>query len=317
VAGRKVTAPTTVEVYDVTAAANDTATADLAGQFTAGNLIGSRTFTVAELTDSLQSRDTLLVPLDTAVVRQRVVSGERLRLGVRVVGEGASAQLRLYSRESGGLGPILRYDPAPAGVDSSALFVSTAPSSKTPADIPSVRSDLTDFTIVVTGATIVEPADALAVGGLPGKRSYLRFALPDTILRTSTVIRATLILHQRPDVPLDPTDTLYVSAYLGVAGVTVTDLQRAASLIDSNRKLIDSLRVVAGDSGRREIEIAPLVRVWRTQNPSKVPRAVILRAPTEGALPAEARFWSNEAPLDSLRPRLRITYTPRIEFGLP
>ena len=314
VAGRKVSAPVTISVYNVGGAADDTSTADLAAQFAGGNLLGSRTFTVAELTDSALFRDTLNVPLDTAAVRAAVVGGTRFRVGVQVTST-ESAQLRFYSRDWGtARGPALRYDPAPAGMDSSALLVSTATSSRTPADIDLRRTELADFMIVVA-APAAPPADVLAVGGIPGRRTYLRFALPDSIVENATVIRATLFLYQRGDVPIDPSDTLYVVPHFGVAGTAVTDIQRAASLIGS--AVADSIRVVAGETGVRAIELAPAIRVWRAQNRSEIPRAVVLRANNEGALPVQARFYSTQAAADSLRPRLRITYTPRIEFGLP
>jgi hypothetical protein len=45
-------------------------------------------------------------------------------------------------------------------------------------------------------------------------------------------------------------------------------------------------------------------------------RALVLRAAAEGAQAGEIRFYSNEARAD-LRPRLRISYIPRVQFGIP
>ena len=45
-------------------------------------------------------------------------------------------------------------------------------------------------------------------------------------------------------------------------------------------------------------------------------RALVLRSAFEGAEIGEIRFFSREAPA-ALRPRLRLSYIPRTEFGLP
>jgi hypothetical protein len=61
--------------------------------------------------------------------------------------------------------------------------------------------------------------------------------------------------------------------------------------------------------------VVNLVRAWRSL-PSNTPRALVLRAALEGAQAAEVRFYSIEAPA-GLRPRLRLSYVPRTNFGLP
>ena len=78
---------------------------------------------------------------------------------------------------------------------------------------------------------------------------------------------------------------------------------------------LDSLLVFPSDSGAKTLNVLGVIRNW-TALPASVYRALIFRSSHEGSEPAEARFFSNEAPL-SLRPRLRITYLPRVDRALP
>jgi hypothetical protein len=50
--------------------------------------------------------------------------------------------------------------------------------------------------------------------------------------------------------------------------------------------------------------------------PRGTQRALVLRADAEGLQASAVRFYSVEAPA-GLRPRLRLSYVPRTNFGLP
>ena len=102
-----------------------------------------------------------------------------------------------------------------------------------------------------------------------------------------------------------------------VASPSLTDLFTAAQFIGSPTAFrLDTLRLAARDSGRRDIEIVNLVRTWRVLTTTKTSRSVVLRSPGEGESGAELDFFSIDAPA-SLRPSLRLTYVPRRGFGLP
>jgi hypothetical protein len=85
----------TVEVYDVTAATPDTATAALLAQMTPANRIGTRAFAKGD------NPDTVRVLLDTARVRARMIDDKRLRVALRMTTP-TSAQLRFLSANDGG-----------------------------------------------------------------------------------------------------------------------------------------------------------------------------------------------------------------------
>ena len=308
-AGTPATAPVTIEAYDVdTATASDTSGTVLQALFRPDRLLGSRTFTRAELLDSIR------IPLTNAAVAARVASPGRLRIGLRVRST-ASAQVRIYSSVAGTgtLGARLTYD---AAGDTAYRPLFVAPQSTKPAVTPVVERGYSDYTLVARGTPAVAGTD-IVVGGVPSRRAYLRFNVPSRFVDSSTVVRATLLLTQRPSGGADPRDSLTLLPEVVVAGESITDLSRAVLLTAPGDVLlgIDTLRVAAADSGQRSISVVGLVRLWSAQ-PTGSTRALVLRPSMEGAQPGEIRFFSNEARAD-LRPRLRISYIPRVQFGIP
>ena len=301
--------PITVELYDVDVnAGEDTSVAALLPTFTAARLLGSATF------DSARTGDTLVVPLmaDKLLAKIQVQDAalRRLRVGVRVVAP-ASAHVRVFSsNHPRNAPPQILFRPSPA---TTVPTVQLGTLSKTPLLLPLIAHDLRDFQLIAL-APPAEPLNVLRVGGIPGTRAYLRFAIPAEILDSSTVVRAQLLLTQRPNRGgVDALDTAAVQPFAVSAGNVVTDLSRALLFLSF---ALDSVRLVPADSMERGFEIITLVRSWRGTTAAKTPRVVALRATTEGSTPWEVDFFSNEAP-DAVRPRLRITYVPRPAPGIP
>jgi hypothetical protein len=155
------------------------------------------------------------------------------------------------------------------------------------------------------------------VGGVPSRRAFLRFDIPSRIIDSSTVLRATLLLTQRPNRTIDVKDSVLVVPHLVVAGDEVTDVTRAAVLLSPFA--LDSLVIAPGDSGLREIEIVAALRTWAASGTGtlKPQRAVVLRSSREAFSPFEALFFSRDATDASVRPRLRVSYALRTSFGIP
>jgi hypothetical protein len=152
---------------------------------------------------------------------------------------------------------------------------------------------------------------------LPARRTYLRFDIPPAILDSSNVVRATLILTQLPNPAAPaPTDSIGLGHFGVVAGAAVTDLSRALAFL---QRIIntDTIAIAAADSGDRTFEMIDWVRSWRGTKPEKTPRAIALVSTKEDELPRLADFFSTEAADPSVRPRLRLTYLPRVEGPLP
>jgi hypothetical protein len=304
--GTKATQPVTVEVYDVDTAVVDTAVSVGLALFRPDRLIGSRTYAVTEL------KDTLRVPLqnDRVLAKLRGPAPRRLRLGFKVQ-SAASAQIRIRSREGGGT-PTLSYDPSP---DTAVKSFQISETSLTPADNPTLKSDLTDYQLVAVSQAI-GAGNLLGVGGLPAQRAYIRFDIPTRLIDSATVVRATLVLTQLPASSVDAKDTLTVYPQVVRAAQSLTDVGRSAGILNLPGLEIDSLRLVPSDGGERTIEMVGALREWKAVGTTTLQRAIVLRSSTEGASAPAVLFYSSDA-APALRPRLRITFINRVEFGVP
>ncbi len=302
--GTKVTAPIRIDLYDVDTVAVDTALTALLPLFRADRLLGGSTL------DTSVVRDSIRVFFDNAKLLAKITAGARLRVGLRITSP-AGAIVSLGASD-GSLPAQLFYDPAPADTAIGALTVNLR--STTPTNDTRLQFDLADY-VVIAKAPPGPPPGVLSVGGLPARRTFLRFIIPSLILDSSTVLRATLLLNQLPALSADPRDSVLILPQPVLAGEEVTDLSRAAALLSSIP--IDTLRVAPGDSGPRQLEMVAAVRQWAAFGATFRPqRAIVLRSSVEGVGAFEALFSSNEA-APALRPRLRISYSRTTSFGIP
>jgi hypothetical protein len=189
--------------------------------------------------------------------------------------------------------------------------------SKTPANDP-IANVYAMYPIVVAGALPIPPSPVLAVGGVNGARAFLRFDVPQILVDSVQVIRASLLLNQvQSRVAASAADTIAILVSPILAGAQLTDVGTIASFAGSPAQLgLDSVRLAPKDAGLRSIELVRLFQAWSAVGAENSIRAIVLRAKQEAASAAELNFSSSEAPVD-LRPRLRITYVPRRGFGLP
>jgi hypothetical protein len=297
--------PFTIEAYDVDTTANDTSTAAVVALFRPDRFISSQDFARTDL------KDTTKYYISNAVVLAKLQAGAPLRVGLRVTGA-TSAQISIFSAE-GGRTPILFFRATPDTVTKPLV---TIPFSRTPTTDAIVASHLTDYTVVVKGPPPAS-SSVLAVGGLPTRRTYMRFVIPSNIIDSSTVVRATLLLNQISNPALDPTDTVLIVPQLVVAGRAVTDPTKAAQIIADLSG--DTVKVKPGNSGQTNVELARALAAWHLQSPDSLPRAIVLKTVTEGTSisPLEIRFSSIEDGVAALRPRLRISYTSRVPLRIP
>jgi hypothetical protein len=306
-------APITVSIYDVDTGnldslATDTAVAQLEPLFSPDRLLGSQTYDP----DSVHV-DSLRVPISNDSLLAHIKSGQRLRLGVQVTGSNR-AQLRVGASNNY-LPAEIQFKPAAHGDTAGVEPLYVQPSSQTPKGSPLVN-DLVDYLIVVRGTTNAS-VPVLAVGGLPGRRVYIRFNLPSKIVDSSTVVRATLELNQIPN-PISPDahDTATVWPQAILASAVVTDLSKALRILSSVGGVgLDTLeRFAPADSGLRQFEMVQLVRAWHTALTATDPRALAMRAEFEGSSGALYWFTASSGPA-ALRPRVKITYAPQISAG--
>jgi hypothetical protein len=299
------TAPITIEAYNVDTTGTDTVAAVLASLFRPSRLIGSKTFAPESLTDTLR------IPISTDTVLDRVRSGTKLRVGLRLVSS-EGFNLQIGTVQSGT--PVqLRIV---ASKDTAATPVLVSPLSTTPTDASFLAGQLSDYTIVVRGANSTS-AGLLGVGGVPSRRVYFKLSIPSHIVDSTSIVRASLELTQTPNRRLNPRDSIFVFPSPIVASPTVTDIKTALQFLGGAADLgLDSLKLAPGDSGVRSFQIVELVRRWRLADTTLTPRTLALRAGTEGQAPQEINFFSSRAG-DAVRPRLRLTYAPQTQSGLP
>lgn len=293
-----------VEAYDVDSAlVADTVPATLLPLFRPDRLLGTEFVSPVSVPDSI-----VRIALDPAAVMKKITDKAPLRIGLRVR-DGTNGQVRFLSQQGGG-SPSLRLR---VTRDTAVQPLTVALRSNTPAASAVPSGQLADYAFIARGPAPA-PAGTISVGGLTGDRAYLRFDVPRRIADSTNVVRATLELVQLPYRGPDARDTTSLVAYMTLGASTITDIRRVITLIGASSP--DTLRLVTGDSGRRQLELAGLVRQWRRAGVDPSSRSIVLRVPTEQERPSQLRFWSRSAPTQ-LRPRLRLTYVPRTTYGLP
>jgi hypothetical protein len=295
--------PYDIDAFDVDTTANDTSSAAILALFRPDRLISTQHLVRADL------KDTVRYYISNAALLAKIQAGARLRVGLRVT-SATSTQIRIGSAE-GGVTPLLYFRATP---DTTTHPLSVSPVSTTPSTDKIAASHLTDYTVIAKGPPPAPPG-VLAIGGWPPRRVYIRFDIPASIVDSTTIVRATLLLNQVPNPVLDPTDTVFILPQLVLAGPAVTDPTRAAQVVADISS--DTAKVRPGNAGLKTIEIAHAFAIWRTQKPDTLPRAIILKSVNEGNTPLEVRFSSVKDVSAVLRPRLRISYTPRVPLRIP
>jgi len=305
----------TIEAYNVDSMPpdsvtipTDTVASVIATLFRPGRLLASRTFAPESLLD------TLMIPLPTDSVLDRVVNGKKLRVGFRLVTPpGQGYDLKILTTTVG-LPVTLRIV---ASTDTGAHPVVVTPLSNTPRDQSFLAGPLADYSIVLQGGSSTAATDVIAVGGVPSRRSLLRFDVPSHIVDSTTIVRASLLLTQKPNRGISSRDSIFVFPAAILAQSSVHDARTVLQFVSAIGMYgLDSLAMAPADSGERAFEVVNIVRTWRGQSTDVSPRALALRSNGEGGAPGEVQFFSSRVG-GAVRPRLRITYVPQTSFGLP
>jgi hypothetical protein len=299
-------APITFDVYDVDVDAPDPDTAAVRQLIRPDRLVGSRTFDDTAVTGAL------VIPISTSFVEQKVLARSRVRLAVAVRAD-SSVAVRLIATESE-VGPTLAFRARAVSADTQTLTIVT--------DSEEEPSPATGFVVLrdyqVTVAIPPGRPDLLEVGGIPGRRTYLRFDLPSRIVDSVTVVRATLVVTQSPNRAFSTRDTVTLVPRIVLANRALDPEPGKAALVLAPELVgPPSLEIAVADSGRRRLELATLVRQWRAAGESELTRALVLHAREEGGRPGTVFLFPVESADETLRPRLEISYVPRAGFGLP
>lgn len=301
----KTTQPITIDAFDVDTTGIDTVTTALLPLFRPDRLIGSQTYQPAELTDTMR------LPLNNAKVFAKIRDTLRLRVGLRVRGSSSVKLAVLGSAYA----PRITFR---VSADTTVHPDTVLPISQTPTDEVNIRGALQMFPIIAAGKLAPPTTGRMTIGGLAGARTYLRFDIPTIVLDSVQVIRASLLLTQRPGRSygnVADSVTLYTQPVLSAP--SITDVFTAATFLGGYSVYgVDTLIMMPRDSGLRSIELVNLVRTWKSVGTANSSRSIVLRTPQEGTSPAELSFFSMEGPV-AVRPKLRLTYVPRRGFGIP
>lgn len=309
-------APFTLRVYDVdtilpAGSAADTTAATLAPLFRADRLLASQSVVLSTLTDS-----TLRVTLPNGPVLQKITTGGRLRLGFAIEAAQPASITFAGQGDAGMLSLRFRVSP-----DTTVAPIVVLPRSRTPLDRFTAEA-LADYQVVFR-RTPDPAAGLLAVGGVPARRTYLQFDLPRDIVDSTRIVRATLILTQAPNLASpERADTVTLLPDVIAADTNITNLERLMRFtsrtfaIGNGLSQVPPVRLVPQDSGDVHVEMAALLAAWSSFPREGAPRALVLRLENEGEVGGSLLFYSREAPA-AVRPRLRLTYAPRVDFGLP
>ncbi len=302
--GDRGTTPITIEAYDVDTTANDSSQVVVKSLFRADRLLGSATIVPSTV------GDTLRIPMSNTILAAKIAANTRLRVGLRITS--GAGQLRAIAFQLGAGTPFVRFDPS-----SDTVYVPIPISPTTSMEGATADQNLAYMVYSMVDVGSPTPGtQTLAVGGFPAYRSYLRFTLPRSISDSSTIVRAEVLLTQRPSLFGNAADSVALISMVPTTTTAITDMRRILDLsADGIFAGLDSTFMVPRDSGQRSINVLSLIRSWSGLQ-SDVPRAIAFRISLEGAQPAELLFFSTEAS-PALRPRLRITYLPRTETAIP
>jgi hypothetical protein len=152
-------------------------------------------------------------------------------------------------------------------------------------------------------------ADALAMGGIPSARAFLRLEIPAVIMDSSDVVRATLVLV--PDGPVQggPGDSVLLRVFALTADLGPKSPFSVPTTSDTVIPGLVAVPVGSTDSIR--LDITHLVRPW--QSSPDLPRAVLLLVVPEAGTLGEIRLHSSRSVQG--HPGLRLTYVPLLSVG--
>ncbi len=305
----------TLAVYDVDTVGSDTSVGVLASLFRPDRLLGSQSIGIGA--------DSVRIQLDTAKIRAHVTGDHNIRVGIRLthIGVGpADGRLNILNATSG-TPPVFSYQADTDTVTASSI-PPAEPRSTTPTGDSALAQRLLNYPLVVSG-TSPPVGQHLDIGGMPARRTFVRFVLPAKIIDSGTVVRATLTLHLIPNSRRaffqSPPDSMGVLAAGIVSTPAVTDPGHAAGFNAPSTVVgIDTSFYGLQYPDSVNVEFVNAARHWKGRAADTVSRAIVLMGTKEGATPLVASFYPAlpSVPI-ALRPHVHLAYVNTVGFGLP
>jgi hypothetical protein len=271
--------------------------------------------------DSVATFASITSQLGPAAIVDSIAVPDTLNSGlVRTVLRGADvAEVALPVEGNGILAlGIAMAAPQASGVRFGARQAQTAPTfvSYVTVDVPdtgSIRKQTltsqTAFNTYVLESPVTPDPDLLTVGGEPSSRALLRFDVPDLILDSATIVRATLEM-----LPVSPVTGLPTDPPLLQATALFADLGAKSPIVTTNAAFIVSDTISVGMADTIRLDLTPIVRLWQTDD--ERPEAVFLSLLPEAASFSRPVFGSTRSAAPG-PPRLRLTYLKPVPFENP
>jgi hypothetical protein len=164
------------------------------------------------------------------------------------------------------------------------------------------------FDTFVTNPVPAAPDTGLLVGNIPSARSIVRFRIPRSLIDSTTVVRATLVMSQLRSATGRPGETFTVEARPVIRDYA------GKSLTHTDTTVYGRATVTVGDTAQLAFEVAPMLRFWRVGGDS-LPRTMLLRVRPEGGVLGEVTLAGRTA--GARAPFLVVTYVRPYAFGVP
>jgi len=302
----------TISVYDLDTLGSDTSVAVLSSLFRPDRFLGLGTVSI---------KDSIRIGLNPALILPHVIGDHLIRLGFKMTGiEGAANARASIQNATSGFAPVFSYR-----ADTDTVHVTpftSVPKSTSPYLDSALSQRLLNYPLIVAG-TSPPVGQHLDVGGMPARRTFVRFVLPSRIIDSATVVRATLTLTLMPNALRGfyflPPDSIGVLAEGIISTPTVTDPGHAAGFNASSAVIgIDTSYFGPSYSDSINVEFVDAARHWKARAADTVSRAIVLVVADEGGNALGASFYPALPSVPAAqRPHVHLAYIKPVGFGLP
>jgi hypothetical protein len=261
--------------------------------------------------------------IDSIVVPDSVNSG-----AVSVTLRGADVSRVAIPAGTGGVLAIgLRIGAdSPTGIRTGSIAASNAATFTTfvTVDVPDTTTSIlhqslqrsSQFNGFVTQTPYTASPGTLLVGGEPSSRAFIRFAIPERIMDSATIVRATLEMVPAIPIPGLPTDAGFLESR-----AVLSDLGPKSPL-DANLAIFDELSLGSSDTVR--LDITRIIQKWQASDdlPEEIALRLLADTTRTTAVQEASSFtrtlFGSTSPLSPVGgPRLRLTYLLSFPFESP
>ncbi len=261
--------------------------ADLDPFFQDSTLVGTIVIPDSVLVDTVATVDSLVTIVPGDAFPLPAQDSQRVAVGLAIRSDQAGYADFSTRQGTQGQSLVVRY----VSVDSSGTLVSRE------------ESRFGDFDTFVARPVPAPAATAVAVGGTPAARAFLRLIVPDTILQRASIVRATLLLVPTTPALGAPGDSINLRAF----GLEADYGPKSRFLPAPADTIIrGAVKVAVGSPDTIRIDVTHIVRPWQADTTR--PRSILLGIVPEAATLSELHLATSRSA--GPKPAIRVTYVP-------